>query len=82
MAYPAHRKLSKINFEWPAVWNISWHTAFSIMGTWTSCSTDGTPPSVERDDTVNGIGCRGELFHGSELEGESEGESRIEFRRL
>jgi hypothetical protein len=43
-----------MSFEWPAVWNISWHTAFSIMGTWTSCSTDGTPPSVERNDTVSG----------------------------
>lgn len=33
-AYPAHKKDSKMTFVWPAAWNISWHTLFSIMGTW------------------------------------------------
>jgi hypothetical protein len=43
-AYPAHKKESMITLEWPAVRNISWHTWFSMIGTCTSCRTDGTPP--------------------------------------
>lgn len=32
-AYPAHKNDGKIFFLWPACSNISWHTVFSIMGT-------------------------------------------------
>lgn len=44
LAYPAQRKDSKITLVCPAVLNISWHTGFSIIGTWTSWRTEGTPP--------------------------------------
>lgn len=44
LAQPAQRKLLRITLECPAVWNISWHTLFSITGTCTSCSRFGTPP--------------------------------------
>lgn len=54
-AYPAHKNDDKIFLLCPAVWNISWHTLFSIIGTCTSCKTDGTPPLYLRrpqPDTV------------------------------
>jgi len=51
LAYPAQRKLLRITLECPAVWNISWHTLFSITGTCTSCSRLGTPPPGKKKKT-------------------------------
>jgi len=51
LAYPAQRKLLRITLECPAVWNISWHTPFSITGTWTSWSRLGTPPPGKKSKT-------------------------------
>lgn len=52
LAYPAQRKLLRITLECPAVWNISWHTLFSITGTCTSCNRLGTPPpGKEKQDS-------------------------------